>query len=100
MNLLNGYIYRACREQPELSYVLDKETGVEQPIWPKLSLDLCNSDSVCQARHPDYPNVVCGSIWHEHELDPWKYDDVRENPQIFYGVPGFDYFSQALITVF
>ena len=53
---------------------------------------------MCEDRHG--AGTLCGSIWDSFGLDPRKYDGVVDNPAIFYGVPGFDNFSQALVTVF
>ena len=46
------------------------------------------------------PGTVCGSTWEEFGLNPWDFDNVRDNENILYGVPGFDDFGQALLTVF
>ena len=58
---------------------------------------LCNSDAVCEILAP---STKCGSIWHSFGLDPMEFDGVHDNERLSYGVPGFDNFGQALLTVF
>lgn len=44
--------------------------------------------------------AVCGSTWEKAQLDPVRYDNVRQNELILYGIPGFDNYFQAMLTVF
>ena len=64
---------------------------------------LCFSDDQCHEymNDPEFESdVVCGSTWEKAGLAPVKYDDVRNNSIILYGIPGFDNFFQALYTVY
>ena len=67
--------------------------------WPKVEEieQLCYYDEDCNKKAP---GSVCGSVWEKYGLDPFEVDDVIENPLISYGIPGFDNFGQALLTVF
>ena len=51
-------------------------------------------DSICGA------NATCGAIFESYGQDPLIYDDVRNLKAISYGIPNFDSFPQALVTVF
>ena len=93
VNMFSGYSYRACRSTEELIYGDD-----DIPYWPKAEVDrLCNSDEMCQVMQS---GTFCGSLWETYDLNPRKYDQVFDNELIFYGIPGFDNFLQAFVTVF
>lgn len=94
VNLFSGMQYNACRLTPDIIY---PEDGSD-PFWPMVEdHSLCLSDADCLQYGPD---VVCGSIFEKAGLDPIKYDNVRTNEKILYGIPGFDNFGQGLLTVF
>ena len=97
VNLFCGNQYRMCRTTPDIIY---PEDGSD-PYWPKFEdlNALCYTNEQC-VEFTGVETAVCGSTWERAELDPVKYDGVRENELILYGIPSFDNFFAALFTVF
>ena len=98
VNFFVGQQYQFCRLTPELI-----DDGINPPSWP---IDpeanyLCSSDEMCVG----FPNHlgegrVCGDVYRDYGLDPYKVDDVTNNEIIQYNITGFDNFIKALVTVF
>lgn len=95
MSLFSGNQYNACRITED---VIDLKDGSD-PYWPKFedANHLCFEDAQCKVYNETY---VCGNIWEKAGLDPIRYDGVRENELLLYGIPGFDNYFQAMYTVF
>lgn len=77
----------------------DEITG-EFLIWQKAEADwLCMTDDDCLRMTGDETSR-CGSVYDEAGVDPIKYDDVRNNELIMYGIPNFDNIGHSLVSIF
>ena len=56
-------------------------------------------DASCKTFNPDGVGK-CGTVYEAAGLDPLIYDDIINNELVMFGIPGFDQFGQALITIF
>lgn len=107
VSMFSGSVYKSCRStETLLFYDAVNSQELTRPVWPlaELKNDLlssqCHLDSDCAWKVADGQPAICGSSWDKAELDPFIVDNVTDNEELLFGVPGFDNTLQGLSTIF
>ena len=61
---------------------------------------LCLDDASCDRQLGVTGLAFCGTVYDAAGLDPLYYDNIRNEELIMYGIPNFDHFGHAIVTIF
>ena len=104
VNQFQGKHTSFCRATKEPIYSVDADGKNVFTEWKILDEEgrLCKTDQDCVDMY--YEGAVCGELYQsdlfEPRLDPLLEDEIRNKDFIMYGIPNFDSFGNAIVTIF